>query len=278
MATNKVVFSGNTLIDLTDTTATAADVASGKYFYTNAGVRTLGTASGGGGTKGKYWYQGWQAELVQSHLNQKVYLKDTEYNGWTPSTTAKAINSYPSSSTYYQVNNIHMDDEWLPFFIVRFLFVPVYTGTPSGARVKRLAYFLRYSPEWRKTTLAHAQNDTWTVGTDTAIQFGGLYANASNVDTFSTSSFAYGVYAATSNSGVHAVNGGGNADYADYFRLQVKVNARCNTNYFTTTNAGLIDQTNSYYQIIVEEWKAKNIYGTDKNEQFWNWYYNGTNN
>lgn len=36
--------------DVTDTTAAAADVATGKYFYTAAGVRTQGTASGGGGT------------------------------------------------------------------------------------------------------------------------------------------------------------------------------------------------------------------------------------
>lgn len=39
-----------TFTDVTDTTAAAADVASGKYFYTDAGVRTQGTASGGGGT------------------------------------------------------------------------------------------------------------------------------------------------------------------------------------------------------------------------------------
>ena len=38
-----------TFTDVTDTTATAADVASGKYFYTAAGVRTAGTSSGGGG-------------------------------------------------------------------------------------------------------------------------------------------------------------------------------------------------------------------------------------
>ena len=36
--------------DVTDTTAAAADVATSKYFYTAAGVRTQGTASGGGGT------------------------------------------------------------------------------------------------------------------------------------------------------------------------------------------------------------------------------------
>lgn len=39
-----------TFTDVTDTTAVAADVASGKYFYTSAGTRTQGTASGGGGS------------------------------------------------------------------------------------------------------------------------------------------------------------------------------------------------------------------------------------
>lgn len=38
-----------TFTDVTDTTAGASDVASGKYFYTAAGVKTAGTGSGGGG-------------------------------------------------------------------------------------------------------------------------------------------------------------------------------------------------------------------------------------
>ena len=45
MAINKVIYGGNTLMDITDTTATANDVASGKYFYTNAGVKTQGTST-----------------------------------------------------------------------------------------------------------------------------------------------------------------------------------------------------------------------------------------
>ena len=46
---NKVILSdGTTIMDISDTTAEAADVASGKIFYTKAGKRETGTASGGG--------------------------------------------------------------------------------------------------------------------------------------------------------------------------------------------------------------------------------------
>lgn len=44
-AINKVVYGNQTLIDITDTTATTSDVLEGKYFYNAAGVKTLGTAS-----------------------------------------------------------------------------------------------------------------------------------------------------------------------------------------------------------------------------------------
>lgn len=40
---NKVVYGGTTLIDLTSDTATAADVASGKYFHLKSGERVQGT-------------------------------------------------------------------------------------------------------------------------------------------------------------------------------------------------------------------------------------------
>lgn len=74
MAINKVNYGNTTLIDLTDTTATASDVASGKYFYTNAGVRTQGTASGGGG-KNVQAYMGMDYANATSYTATDVTLK-----------------------------------------------------------------------------------------------------------------------------------------------------------------------------------------------------------
>lgn len=48
--------------DIADTTAVAADVAQGKYFYDSAGVRTEGTASGGGGGT-------WHKDDGKTHLH-----------------------------------------------------------------------------------------------------------------------------------------------------------------------------------------------------------------
>lgn len=47
MATSRVDLNGTTLIDISDTTAVAADVAQNKIFYTANGLKTLGAASGG---------------------------------------------------------------------------------------------------------------------------------------------------------------------------------------------------------------------------------------
>ena len=44
MAINKVVYSGDTLMDISDTTATESSVVKGKAFYKANGVRATGTA------------------------------------------------------------------------------------------------------------------------------------------------------------------------------------------------------------------------------------------
>ena len=50
MAISKIIFNGDTQMDITDTTAIAGDVAQGVFFYGADGVKREGTGEGGGGT------------------------------------------------------------------------------------------------------------------------------------------------------------------------------------------------------------------------------------
>jgi len=43
MAINKVIYGNETLMDITDTTATAQDVVAGKTLYTANGAKTVGS-------------------------------------------------------------------------------------------------------------------------------------------------------------------------------------------------------------------------------------------
>ena len=109
-----------TFTEVTDTTAEAADVASGKYFYTSGGVKTQGTASGGGGsgyslasttkTMGSsnatsIQFTGLSGEPKafvcmldqQSSLGSTRYVISVTYDG----TTVRGVWGYSSSNTRY---------------------------------------------------------------------------------------------------------------------------------------------------------------------------------
>lgn len=65
---NKVVFGGDTLIDISDSTAVASDVAQGKYFYLATGEKVAGTSTGGGGSGDGYV---WQDQDGYVHLSDE---------------------------------------------------------------------------------------------------------------------------------------------------------------------------------------------------------------
>lgn len=72
--------------DVTDTTAAASDVASGKYFYTSAGVRTQGTNSGGGGGSG--------LTLLKTYAMGTLSTSSTSAADTGKSTTLTGYNDY----------------------------------------------------------------------------------------------------------------------------------------------------------------------------------------
>lgn len=73
MATSTVKLNGTTLMTVADTTAVAADVASGEYFYGADGVKTEGSASGGGGN-----IDAW----IENSISGVVTTNVTEIGSW----------------------------------------------------------------------------------------------------------------------------------------------------------------------------------------------------
>ena len=89
-----------TFTDVTDTTAAASDVASGTYFYTASGVRTAGTASGGGSVS--------TDTKTTTASNYPTSLSFTSMKG-KPKMFTVRLNAQVSSSgntTYYYIVDI----------------------------------------------------------------------------------------------------------------------------------------------------------------------------
>jgi len=249
-------------LDVSDTTAVASDVASGKYFYLANGTKTVGTASGGGGTPGKYWFNGLECEKVETVADDKVYLKDTDYNTWTPSTTELVLHTY----SQVKCDGFNIESEWIPFIVTKFLFAPVYTGTPSGARIIKYSELRIISPKFTKSTIANLDNGTWTGNSaDNVIKSIGVYKGTGDQDTFIASPPTCGVYI----SGNATMSNSGN-NY--YVALTPKISTKCNTYQFSTDNAALIDKTNSYYHVVIEKWKAKDTAVTAREKVAYQWY------
>lgn len=104
MANNKVIYGNEVIMDITDTTAEAADVAEGAVFYDKAGVRTVGIGSGGGvfvAVAGTTTYD----ELKSAIDSRKKIVLINDYNGVDGGSTGRCIPSY----VYYSANLICME-------------------------------------------------------------------------------------------------------------------------------------------------------------------------
>ena len=271
-----VVPSGNStasFTDVTPTTAAAADVASGKYFFNASGVLTLGTASGGGtggitqdangylvlsdqgggGGGGSWSWMGNNATKVKTVHSDKVYLEDTAYATWTPSTTAATLVS-GSTLTPETVDCADYDYYFVGRFHTHFEYG---SGATQAALVNDYYCVSVRSVYGYSSDLSGITDGTAGLTNDMSLDVttGLFYKNSSGNDTFS-SSYNYGVYA---NSWSLESSGTGSGSSRTVTLQTPNITARCNGSYFSTANAAAVNQSASYYEIAVE------IYKVDRN-------------
>ena len=94
-----------TFTDVTDTTAAASDVATGKYFYTAAGVRTQGTSSGGGGGMNVQAWIGRSARTANSYGATSATITVAVTGTYTVSWSAWRSSSSGTMGTNLHVNS-----------------------------------------------------------------------------------------------------------------------------------------------------------------------------
>lgn len=101
MAINKVIYGGTVLMDITDTTATAADVADGKYFYEKDGIKIQGSSTKDSDTTDA-------TALASEILNTKTaYVNKNKITGEMPN--RGAISAVISTLSPYTVPNGYHD-------------------------------------------------------------------------------------------------------------------------------------------------------------------------
>ena len=226
MAISKIILNGTTQMDVTDTTATASDVIN-KYFYTAAGVKTLGTATGGGGAFA--WY-GTNAELLSTNTTT-VALANTDFSTWTPSTT---------ETTIYTIDTpqITMDTTQYTYVCVgEYTFDPVYqTGTTLLAAPTRYIAVLQYERFMMPSNVTNWNNDTRNSATNNN-RYLYYYFCKTTAGADAVLQNYYGVYCRT----ISFYSG------TKYWR--VPIYARCHDTYCSTSMAAALDQTNSKFTL-----------------------------
>lgn len=133
-----------TYTDVTDTTAAAADVASGKYFYTAAGVRTQGTSSGGGGGIGTLL----NTTSMGTQSTSSTTAADTGI-----SLSVSGIDNYDLLIVEASVNSVTNNRHTATVGLI-FLTAGTTVGTKNGATIATVKWNSKISSNGTTTTRA----------------------------------------------------------------------------------------------------------------------------
>lgn len=259
---------GGGMADFLDTTiasdaAAAADILSGKKAYVNGQLLT-GTGSGGGG--GLYPWMGNGAQKVGQVYTKTINLhSDTSYDSWTPSTSSTKIRDQSTVDDLTYTLDLNYDY----LFVLRGELTLAYTGqVPTTSNIiKHIYYWLCYVSGY------HSSN----------LQLGALgnvdYAYLVDTQSFTNGIVSYGqdgaLRSTRTNYGpifpytqpFYRVDFSNN--FGTFHLQEPQYNARCNSNYFATANAALVDSANTYWKNDVDLYRvshANSLFGYWENE------------
>ena len=196
-------------------------------------------------------WMGKGAEKIATYAKTTIALEDTSFNGWTPSTTAKAIKSAANAGTF---TSDFSQYEYLIRWRFRFD-----AAFQSGATLKNTVY--REAAEiWQVLTrragsVANINEGATPTNSCVTLYTAPLnvyYGGTTNTLTF-THSVSYGIYPSATAAAFASTT-------KDATTVTVKtpaINARCNATYFATTRASELDQTNSTFSYCGEVYRIK---------------------
>lgn len=231
--------------DVSDTTATEADVASGKVFHLANGSSATGTASGGGGGGGLVW--------IKSLTKQTFKLSETDYNTWSPTSTATAILASASAGTF-EATDVADNDYFMRTRICANVVYPDGTSTSKGQLAKmvgenwycitrRASNYTNLNSGTRNTNLAEAVSNYWVT----------KYYNSSWSASYGQSYGLYPANIAPSISGTSA-----SSPIITFNRPQI--NARTSTTYFSVNYANSLDKDKSTITFVYDIYRAEGMY------------------
>ena len=239
--------------DITPTTATDSDVASGKVYFKSDGTQSTGTASGGGGA---YAWFGENAEKIDTKDLSFNLSSGTSYDSWTTSTTASAIKAASSSADYTLQMNLNNYDYCL---VTKGFIEPVYaSGTPTTYRTNRVAqYFAQYYYGYpSSSSISSVQNDEIdsinTSHTNTYL-FIQTYYNSSGTLTARSATQCGPCYMTTYPTTTYTTASSGSSTLT--YKLPA-FNAKCDNNRFTTTRKGQVVSASTNYSLILEVYRV----------------------